>query len=426
MANVKFIVRNLNAKAPQTICLLFHYPGGDKLIFSTKHKVNPKLWNQKTGTVRNMTEADAKDIINKSLSELRTSFETELQRRVADKEPTDKDAMRLFLTDYMNPKEIEKKDNTFHGFFKDFLKHSSSKVNPKTGKPVVYTTQRKYYQCYNELLEYEKKYQTTLTWEKIDLDFYHNFVELLQEKGQAVNNIGKHIKTLKTVLNEATDKGVNKSFAYKSSRFKALTENSEAIYLNEDELQAIAETDFSKHPKLERVRDLFLVGCWTGLRFQNYTSLTPEDIKGNMIDVLQFKTLEKVVIPLHPIVEIMLNKYSGTLPKAPSNQKFNDYIKEVVKVAGISNPVSKAITKGGTRQTGMYKKFQLVSSHTARRSFATNLYKSGFPSLSIMKITGHKTEQAFMKYIKVTPDEHAQLLRLHWAKQGVFMKVVNS
>jgi integrase len=112
------------------------------------------------------------------------------------------------------------------------------------------------------------------------------------------------------------------------------------------------------------------------------------------------------------------------LPKALTNQKFNVYIKEVAKLAKIKDLTHKAITKGGTNVSKQFEKHELVTSHTARRSFATNLYKSGFPAISIMKITGHKTETAFLKYIKVTPEEHAKLLYMHWIKQDQHLQVV--
>ena len=89
-----------------------------------------------------------------------------------------------------------------------------------------------------------------------------------------------------------------------------------------------------------------------------------------------------------------------------------------------SRIVLKSITKGGKRCTSIYEKWQLVSAHTARRSFATNLYKSGFPSISIMAITGHKTESSFLRYIKVSKEEHAKLLMLHWQKNGNLLKVL--
>ena len=125
-----------------------------------------------------------------------------------------------------------------------------------------------------------------------------------------------------------------------------------------------------------------------------------------------------MAIPLHPIVLEIWHKYNGVLPQSISNQKFNDYIKEVCALAGVDGAELKNITKGGLRAQHSFKKYELITSHTARRSFATNLYLSGFPSISIMAITGHKTERAFMAYIRVTEREHSELLRPHWIKTG--------
>ena len=162
------------------------------------------------------------------------------------------------------------------------------------------------------------------------------------------------------------------------------------------------------------MRDLFLIGAYTGLRFSDFTSITADNIRFNTLHIEQQKTGKPVSIPMHPIVLNIWKKYGGQLPKVISNQKFNDYLKEVCKLAGIDSIEQKSITKGGMRLKKSYKKYELVSSHTARRSFATNLYLSGFPTLSIMQITGHRTETAFMKYIKVTANQHASLLRKHW------------
>ena len=143
-----------------------------------------------------------------------------------------------------------------------------------------------------------------------------------------------------------------------------------------------------------------------------------------MIHLEQSKTGSRVIIPLHPVVNNILEKYNNELPRVITNQKFNKYLKEVTKEAKLEDLVHKAITKGGVRKSTRHKKRELVTTHTARRSFATNLYKSGFPSRSIMQITGHKTEAAFLKYIKVTPEEHAKMLELHWKQQGSKLRVV--
>jgi len=110
----------------------------------------------------------------------------------------------------------------------------------------------------------------------------------------------------------------------------------------------------------------------------------------------------------------IMDKYSGVLPRVPSNQKCNQYLKEIMQIAEIDSQFQKTITKGGVTRTINYKKWEIVGTHTARRSFATNLYNAGVPSLTIMQITGHKTESAFLKYIKVTPKEHALKLAKIW------------
>lgn len=205
----------------------------------------------------------------------------------------------------------------------------------------------------------------------------------------------------------------------KYTTFKNISEESQAVALSEKELDLLAKFDFSQSPRLERTRDLFLIGCWTGLRFSDFTRIKRENIKDNMLTIQQQKTNEFVTIPLHPVFISIWEKYNGVLPASISNQKFNDNLKDVCKEAGINERVMKSITKGGKKQTTVYEKWQLVSSHTARRTFATNLYKSGFPSISIMQITGHKTESSFLKYIKVTKEEHAKMLMMHWSKKGI-------
>jgi integrase len=226
------------------------------------------------------------------------------------------------------------------------------------------------------------------------------------------------------MLNEATDKEYKVNKAFKSHRFKSITEESENIYLDNSDLQKLYDLDLEGNSRLETVRDLFLIGCWTGCRFGDIHKINPDNIQNGMIHLQQSKTGSKVVIPLHPVVKDILEKYEFKLPAVISNQKFNKYLKEVAKKAKLNEIFHKGITRGGIRRSTRLKKWRLVTTHAARRSFATNLYKSGFPSRSIMQITGHKTEASFLKYIKVTPEEHARMLELHWRDQGAQMKVV--
>ena len=163
---------------------------------------------------------------------------------------------------------------------------------------------------------------------------------------------------------------------------------------------------------------MFLVGCHTGLRFSDFSILKPNQIKDGFIETTQIKTGGAVVIPVHDVVKNILAKYNGQLPQAITNQKFNKYIKDVVKLVDeLKVEVDITSTKGGKSIIVRSQKCELISTHTARRSFATNQFRAGLPSLTIMSITGHKTEKAFLKYIKVTPSEHAQIMKDHWEKR---------
>src|ERR1019366_6327808 len=113
------------------------------------------------------------------------------------------------------------------------------------------------------------------------------------------NTIGDHIKRIKTVLNEATEKGINKNLAFRSRYFAKPSEAAESIYLTETEIVELEELDLTRDPKLERVRDLFLIGCYTGLRYSDCSILEPEHIKGGFIEISQIKTGGKIVIPIH-------------------------------------------------------------------------------------------------------------------------------
>jgi len=302
---------------------------------------------------------------------------------------------------------------TFFQFIKSYIKTSKSRINPNNGKYIAASTLKKYTTCFNLLKSFNEN--KPLNFEDINQEFYKNFIHYLtSEKEHKLNTIGKQIAVLKGFMNEAAEMNLHNNTSYKSRKFKILAEETDNIYLDESELTILFEHDFTADKKLERVRDLFLIGAWTGCRFGDFTKIKPENIKNGYLHIEQEKTGESVKIPLHPIVDNVLKRYNGKLPRAISNQKFNEYIKDVAQAAKLNKVETIKYTKAGKRVIEIKPKHELISSHTARRSFATNLYKSNFPTIGIMKITGHKTEKAFLKYIKVTADEHAEMLQKHW------------
>jgi integrase len=421
MATIRFFIRTItkdkNALVP--IYVRLKSGRGIDLVCKADILTKPDNWSNETQQARQRAdvfkfktgelEKTGRQNFNDKIIGLRSIIESALiQTHQAD---ITSEWLKLIIDKHWNPDKY--KVNLF-SFIQTFIDKSETKPNPKTGRPVSYKMRREYEVTFKYLKDYANDKKKVLDFKNIDMDFYDGFTQFLQDKKLAVNTIGKKIQTLKIFLNAAKDENKNSYEGYKSKKFVAMTEDSETIYLNESELAIIYNKNFSKTPALERVRDLFLVGCWTGCRFSDIAQITPESISGGFIHLKQYKTGTKVIIPLHPVVTAILNKYKGRLPEPISNQKFNESLKDVARIAKIKETTHKAITKGGVKVSTAYKKWQLVTTHTARRSFATNLYKSDFPSLSIMAITGHKTEESFLKYIKVTPDEHAKKLQVHW------------
>ncbi|MFN8304051.1 MAG: site-specific integrase [Saprospiraceae bacterium] len=422
MATVRFKLRNPAASTPQPVYLVFRYQNA-RLVHGTGVKVAPRFWNAEKGQVKNTSNVPDRDAINALLSDLEAETNRFYSEALARREFT-LAGLKSHLEKIQGRGKGEPVPRSFFDFFRQFIEASKTRIQPDTGERLHPRTIAKYETTLRLLETFAGQYPRRLDFDTLDLEFYEDFADYLQgrvhRKGSfySANAIGKHVQVLKTILNEATAKGVDTNPAFKSRKFRVLKEESDNVYLSEPELEALYRLDLSGLPRLERVRDLFIVGTWTGLRFSDLTALNPSDhIRGEFIEIEQYKTGGKVWIPLHPYVREVLEKYGGRLPAAISNQKFNEYLKEACRAAGLVERVPKAITRGGQRVTTFSEKWRMVSTHTARRSFATNLYKSGFPSLSIMQITGHKTERAFLKYVKVTGQEHARLLKLHWEQR---------
>jgi integrase len=164
-------------------------------------------------------------------------------------------------------------------------------------------------------------------------------------------------------------------------------------------------------------RDLFLLGCYTGLRVSDYTRLKKEHIvqlEGvDFFEIESKKTGRVVTIPIHPLVQRIIQANGGIPPKRQPEQVINRNIKAIGAMAGIVGPVSIEQTSGGRKVKRSFQKFDLIKTHTARRSFCTNAYKSGLDCLDIMAVSGHTTEANFLKYIKITRQERAKRIAAH-------------
>lgn len=311
------------------------------------------------------------------------------------------------------------KENLLVHYWENFiLRAKEGRVN-HNGKPYKKTAIVSYQKCLNSFYEFEKEQKHKFTFDEIDKKFYDLYVADMLQKGKMQNTIGERIKNLKALMHRSYDEGLHSNLAFQS--FVKPEEEVDNIYLTEAELEQLFQYEFSGSSQmLEKYRDLFLVGCYTGLRWEDYKSIRKEDFdtspKGNPVLVIRTaKTGTKVVIPiLWKHFRDILDKYDYTLPKV-SEQKFNKYIKMACLSAGINSPV--VITSGKYKRDAPYEKWELVASHTARRSACTNMYYKGIPTIAIMKISGHKKESTFMKYIKVTAQENADYIAENYAEK---------
>jgi integrase len=212
----------------------------------------------------------------------------------------------------------------------------------------------------------------------------------------------------------ANDKNYTQANGHNNKRFKVLEEDSDSIYLTEEEILQIYKLQPEKKSQID-IRDAFIIACYTGLRYSDLTQLGEDKFLDNKtkIKIATIKTGEKVIIPLHWTIREILERRQGDFPRIYADQFFNRQIKLLAADAKITNLVSKAITRGGKQVSKSYEKNKLVTIHTARRSFATNAFKADMPVYSIMKITGHRSEKSFKKYIKIDSEQSAELIEDH-------------
>lgn len=404
MAVAKFFLKEPKSKDETLIYLFFSY-NNKRLKYSTGEKIKPVFWNPEKQKARETTKFEEYPEFNARLKKIKSDAY---------------DIYREFLNDEIVPtnelikKELDKRSKllgreskyNIFSFIDKFIEESKSIKAPGTI--------RVYNRAKAHLENYCKKYNRKLDFDDINLEFYNSFIAYLTEENYSQNTIGKQIKVLKTFLNEATDRGINTTLEFKKRKFKRPTEDTDKIYLNTEELERLYKLKIEKDKQLEGIRDLFIIGCYTGLRFSDFNQLKPENILDqNKIRIRTHKTNELVIIPLHRYVREILNKYDNKIPQALSNPKMNLNLKHLGKIAKINDRVETSITRGGKLEKTTEFKYNLITTHTARRSFATNLYLADVPAITIMKITGHQTEKSFLRYIRISQEENANKLLNH-------------
>lgn len=414
MATVKFYLKEPKAEKSGIYFFLnygaFEVVNGKKKYLPLKYYINesikPEYWNKDKGRAKQDKRFKQFPEFNARLQNVEDETLSILRKMQNDNTIINNDTLKKELDVVLKPEkdQTEPTSMQFLSFFAYYMKTSGNNA----------ITLKTYQQTERDLLDYEKDNNIKLTFESIDIDFHDNFILWLKDtRSFAPNTIGLRIKIIKTVMRASHERGMHNNTDYQKKAFSKPNEATTATYLNDDELMKLYKLDLSENNKLNNVRDWFLIAAYTGLRFSDFSRLTEDNIKNDVISIKTQKTGANVIVPIHTIVKSILKKHSYALPKVMSNQKFNEYIKDVGELAEIKEPIIVEETKGNIKTKQSQPKYKLISAHTARRSFATNAFLAGVPTIQIMKLTGHKTEKVFMKYIKISESENAKKLQLH-------------
>lgn len=371
-------------------------------VFPDGSLINAKL---------DLLEADIKDVFNEfnlagvipTMEEVRRKMNQGQSETLADE--------KLYFTTYLEA-EIEQQ---------------------RTVKAL--NTIKKYITALNKLKEYEKSRGNRLKFHNIDIAFFYDFREWFYQQFNTRNYFGSIIKVVKKFMNKSLVDGVHEFEGHKHPDFVTEQEDADTVYLSLDELRKIYEFKITEdavrelYPNiyaqnlrrklegLEKARARFLIGAFTLLRVSDFKRLSEVNVRDGFIRIKPRKRSKgrknrDVFIPIHPIVKRIIE--SGfDLSETVSEQKINKHIKEICRLAGIDNEEVIIRTEKGKEVEKSYEKWQLITTHTARRSAATNMLMAGMEASDIMILGGWSSEKSFWKYIRMEPEVNARRLADH-------------
>ena len=401
MASVNFMYRSTKDKSNLILRLLYRYDGTDYVFGAkTNFEIDKTYWSkQHKKKSKDIETTNKQTNINNELNKIENHILNAFNS--VSIEIINKDWLTSQIEYYYNPPK--KAETLSTELLKYFLYYIECK---KTETAIV--TQRKYNSTLRLLERYQKEKKVVIQIIDINENFKNQLEKYCIENNYGQNTISKFFKTIKGVCNHAEYNGIETS--HQLTGFKTDQHKVEKIYLTFEDLTKIE--NISKNQltdSLDNAKDWLIISCYTGQRVSDFMRFTDEQIRIEndkpLLEFTQKKTGKNMTVPLHPKVLEILNKRKGKFPYPISDQKYNDFIKTVCELAEINE-----LTKGSKlvetetdskvyrKKTGMYKKYDLVTSHIGRRSFATNFYGT-IPTTFLIYITGHSTESMFLNYI---------------------------
>jgi integrase len=432
MATVRFRIKGKEPSKPTSIYVRFR--GNKDIEKKTNLLIKPIQWSASKGQMKTTSETGS--IVNEfnlKLRELKNNIiNTYNQDYTEGIEINSKwlaKIIDLTFSQHSSLDEDELKSVYFIPYITDFITRAPKRKNPKTGKILSRRTIQDYEGTLRKIKHLEElSYNRRLKHTDINLELRQKFINYCEEvRDLKPKTIGGDISNIKLFLKSAEIEGFKVSQDYRHSEFSAPNNTTDDFALNEREIQQLFDVELNSD-RLLNARNWFIICLWTGLRVSDLLSLTKEHLIDGFIQIPNIKTGIYTIIPLHEQVQKTLDQNEGDFPRKISATKFNEYIKEVCKEAGFTEQIkgSKQVPteyidydgkkkKANRKKSGIFPKYELISSHIGRRTFCT-IHYGKIDTLTIMRISGHATERQFIDYVKIPPKTHAIKMRELWTK----------
>ena len=396
---------------------------GNRYVTSTGFSVNAEKWHN--GKVKNGTtnaKGETSKTINARLKEIDSFFSREeTLLKLGDVQEID--IKTLFAENFAKKKQ-EKIEISFFGCFDEFTTEMGKKNN----------WTKAVYEKFNALKNHLNAFKSNIKFSDLNERGLNNFVDYLQTVvvagkktkerdtrvfGMKNTTIKKQLGFLKWFLRWATAKGYNKETSYQTFKPKLTTPDKKVVFLDWDELMAVYNFNIPESKKyLDRVRDVFCFCSFTSLRYSDVANLKRSDVFDSYISITTIKTADSLTIELNDYSKAILKKYekdifpnNSALPVI-SNQRMNEYLKELGELCGLDEPVTITYYKGNQRYDEVYPKYVLIGTHTARRTFISNALMLGIPPQTVMKWTGHSDYKAMKPYIDIADRAKAESMKM--------------
>ena len=406
--NVFFFLDKEKDKTDAKIRMRIRLTGGEVIAFNVGYRANIEKWDAnimrcKRGTTHGKDKTPANEI-NSEIQRFENIAKKVINSyELKEKKPNSKEFREAF--NHLNGKESKVEKASKRTFYQRFDQFVSERGVMNSWSAPTYT---KFSALKNHLLEFDKE----LSFDALDENKLSKLVQYFRDIDLKNTTILKQFSFLRWFLNWSEEKGYCKNITFKTFKPNLKTTQKKVIFLTWNELMILYNFQFDEKQKhLERVRDCFCFCCFTSLRYSDLANLKHSNIKNGKIEFVTIKTADRLVIELNKYSSAILNKYSNAnlendkiLPVI-SNQKMNDEIKDVCRIAGINDPITTTWYEGSERKEETLPKWKLIGTHCGRRTFVVNALSMGISPQIVMKFTGHSSYNSMKPYIDIIDQE---------------------